>query len=305
VNFNDYSLFGGNGYGGLGYKDFIVGSNGNGLFAGHSAFGTISAGGAGIKANVLGFNFDLIDYASQGKPIASELKEQRLQAIDDLSEQITDSGLQTQEIKPLVEQLQEAKNLEMLYGTENAVEVSNLKTSLVIYELNEKVASGSNEFDAQKLREAIGTLGTINSSVGPLNAISQFDDGSNVNDLYGKDNPIRFMGGGSSKGGVNNQFNMGRNNNTISGRAESISNKIGKNSVTIDYGSGRMRVDLKGKSHFDKSTQTYIQTPHVVEYQKNINPNNPNQADFSKGFTRPATHSDLRIIQQYLKRLQP
>jgi hypothetical protein len=94
--------------------------------------GTLQDGHLKVGGTAGFWSFDLVDYASQGKPIASELKEQRLQAIDDLSEQITDSGLQTQEIKPLVEQLQEAKNLEMLYGTENAVEVSNLKTSIVV-----------------------------------------------------------------------------------------------------------------------------------------------------------------------------
>jgi hypothetical protein len=128
------------------------------LFAGHSAFGTISAGGAGIKANILGFSFDLIDFASQGQPISSELKEQRLQAIDQLSEQITDSGLQEQKIKPLVEQLQEAKNLETLYGTENAAEVSNLKTSVVVYEIKDKLVEVGRDQLAQDLENLHGGL---------------------------------------------------------------------------------------------------------------------------------------------------
>jgi hypothetical protein len=214
VGFGDYSFGLGAGssglFGAVGVGDFNIGTsfkpganNRLGLFGGAygagisagvgslgfdagASYGPLSIGGTYQDGHLkvggtAGFwNFDLVDYASKGKPIASELKEQRLQAIDDLSEQITDSGLQAQEIKPLVEQLQEARNLEMLYGTDNATEVSNLKTSAVLYELNEKVASGSSEFDIQRLREAINTLGTLNPSVSSLDAAMKFSDGSEL-----------------------------------------------------------------------------------------------------------------------------
>jgi hypothetical protein len=81
-----------------------------------------------------------------------------LQAIDRLSEQITDSGLQEQKIKPLVEQLQEAKNLETLYGTENAAEVSNLKTSVVVYEIKDKLVEVGRDQLAQDLENLHGGL---------------------------------------------------------------------------------------------------------------------------------------------------
>jgi hypothetical protein len=114
---NRLGLFGG-AYGVNGNMDFSGGSR---LFDAGVSYGPIGIGGtfgsrgANINASLGFWNADLIDYASKGTPTSSELKEQRLEAIDQLSKQITDSGLQAQEIKPLVEQLQEARNIEMLF----------------------------------------------------------------------------------------------------------------------------------------------------------------------------------------------
>jgi hypothetical protein len=177
---NRVGLFGG-AYGVGGSFGF---SGSSGLFDAGVSYGPIGIGGTfgngrtNINASLGLWNVELIDYASKGTPISSELKEQRLEAIDQLSEQITDSGLQAQEIKPLVEQLQEARNIEMLYGTDNAAEVSNLRTSLVVYEMNEIVASSSSQIDTQILREIVETYGNLNTSTGPLGATSRmFDPG--------------------------------------------------------------------------------------------------------------------------------
>lgn len=90
----------------------------------------------------------------------------------------------------------------------------------------------------------------------------------------------------------------------IKERAMQIKNQLnnGKNSVSMQTDKGYIRYDLDGKSHFDKGLGKYIETPHKVEYTKNINPADSSKFGFKKGATKPIEQSDLDIIENFLKK---
>ena len=56
------------------------------------------------------------------------------------------------------------------------------------------------------------------------------------------------------------------------------------------------RVDLEGKTHFDKATQTSIPTPHVQEKPKSIGPGG--QINLGSGSARPTTKQDIRVAER-------
>jgi RHS repeat-associated protein len=86
---------------------------------------------------------------------------------------------------------------------------------------------------------------------------------------------------------------------TATQMAEDLSNKIGKNSVEAYTPSEKIRVDLKGKAHFDKPTNTKIPTPHVQTAKVNRGQNG--QINTSKKETRSATKSDVRTARRIIE----
>jgi hypothetical protein len=86
---------------------------------------------------------------------------------------------------------------------------------------------------------------------------------------------------------------------TLKSRAADLARAIGTNRFFFQRADGtRIAVDLDGKPHFDKSTGTTIDTPHVHEYERHANPNDPTRVKYKKRLTRPATESDLRIVRR-------
>jgi RHS repeat-associated protein len=84
---------------------------------------------------------------------------------------------------------------------------------------------------------------------------------------------------------------------SLSLRAANLSQKIGKNSITIKTTTGHIRYDLVGRAH------GHVPTPHSLTYTRNFGPNG--LVNFSKPkFPNPITQQDLRIIRNYLKSLK-
>ena len=74
----------------------------------------------------------------------------------------------------------------------------------------------------------------------------------------------------------------------------------GANRVSVMTPSGRMQIDLAGKSHFEKSIQGWIDTPHVKFQPLNTAPNG--KTSLGPGVTRPATMDDIRTAEKILNR---
>lgn len=88
---------------------------------------------------------------------------------------------------------------------------------------------------------------------------------------------------------------------TVTERASEIVARLNKNSVTINTANQRIRIDLAGKAHFDKTLGKSIPTPHVTIYQKNINPIDPTKVSFKYLGVRPAVMNDIRTVEKVLK----
>lgn len=72
----------------------------------------------------------------------------------------------------------------------------------------------------------------------------------------------------------------------IRSEAESLSGRIGKNSVTVETENGFKRVDRVGKDH------NGLETPHVHEYEHHTNPLT-GKTNFEKLEARAATRKDV------------
>jgi len=81
---------------------------------------------------------------------------------------------------------------------------------------------------------------------------------------------------------------------------QNLAAQIGTNRISVMTPSGRMSIDLAGKSHFDKIPSQEIPTPHVKFQQLNTAPNE--RTNLSPGTTRPATMRDIRIAREITKR---
>ncbi|ABM34339.1 RHS repeat-associated core domain-containing protein [Paracidovorax citrulli] len=55
--------------------------------------------------------------------------------------------------------------------------------------------------------------------------------------------------------------------------AAELSNQINKNSVTFSTPTKQGHIDLQGRTHYDKATETHIPTPHIQTRDINIGPN--------------------------------
>lgn len=76
--------------------------------------------------------------------------------------------------------------------------------------------------------------------------------------------------------------------------------KMGTNRVSVMTPGGRMQIDVAGSSHFEKSLQQEIPTPHV-KFQK-VNRGPTGKGKVSPGTTRPATMADIRIARNVFER---
>jgi RHS repeat-associated protein len=87
---------------------------------------------------------------------------------------------------------------------------------------------------------------------------------------------------------------------TVEEAGANLAQQIGKNRVSIMTPSGRMQIDLAGKSHFEKSLRQEIPTPHVKFQELNVAPNG--RTNLGPGTTRPATMDDIRLARKVIER---
>jgi len=95
--------------------------------------------------------------------------------------------------------------------------------------------------------------------------------------------------------------NASRGTKTATQMAGELSDEIGKNSVSYTTPNKTGRIDLKGKSHFDKPTGQSIPTPHVQERVVNRSPGG-GRVNTSAATTRPATKQDVRTARKIVER---
>ncbi|MBI2416896.1 MAG: hypothetical protein HYV28_03170, partial [Ignavibacteriales bacterium] len=110
-----------------------------------------------------------------------------------------------------------------------------------------------------------------------------------------------FSEGKKGDGGSSEQ-NPSKTQDGVKEESAKIAKEIGKNSVVLPDGS---RVDLTGKGHEAKTgngeTQT-IETPHVHDVKKNVNPTTGEEFTKIKHVPRPATPEDISKVKDLLKR---
>lgn len=82
--------------------------------------------------------------------------------------------------------------------------------------------------------------------------------------------------------------------------AGELRQQIGRNSVEFTSGSTKGHIDLAGKAHFDKATQTSIPTPHVQTRSMHVGPDG--KINLGAETTRPATKQDIRVARELAKR---
>ncbi|WP_226888168.1 RHS repeat-associated core domain-containing protein, partial [Pectobacterium aquaticum] len=84
--------------------------------------------------------------------------------------------------------------------------------------------------------------------------------------------------------------------------ADELADKINKNSVNFSTTDSMGHIDLRGRSHFDKITQTDIPTPHVQTSQVNEVPGKGRFPLKKTEVARPATKQDIRTARKLAKR---
>jgi hypothetical protein len=90
-------------------------------------------------------------------------------------------------------------------------------------------------------------------------------------------------------------------NASLCDRAAKLAGKLGRNRVFIRGAEGKVYAyDLAGKAHFDKSTRTWINTPHVKVGQTHVGPDGKSSTTW--GRTRSMTEADFRTVNNYFGR---
>lgn len=81
--------------------------------------------------------------------------------------------------------------------------------------------------------------------------------------------------------------------------ADDLSKRINNHRVTAQTPSGKVDIDLRGKSHFDKPTRTRLETPHIHESKRHIGGSGKSSL---KKTTRAATKQDIRTARKIIER---
>lgn len=83
--------------------------------------------------------------------------------------------------------------------------------------------------------------------------------------------------------------------------AEELADRINKNSVDFSTSTTIGHIDLRGRSHFDKISQTDIPTPHVQSSQINISLDGRRFPLKKTEVARSATKQDIRVARKLAK----
>jgi hypothetical protein len=148
---DDFSIFGGLSWTGAptigaGYQDwFVSGSVGGGKFVpsvGNSRYGSLDLKIGGekvtLKTDIMGLDFDVLEFSDSGVEVPIERTLGRLGIFSNLIDKVQGSDLLQSKKQKLIRDINDAKSLEIVYGTENAEIASGLKTSYVFYELQDQ-----------------------------------------------------------------------------------------------------------------------------------------------------------------------
>jgi RHS repeat-associated protein len=84
--------------------------------------------------------------------------------------------------------------------------------------------------------------------------------------------------------------------------AQELSNRINLNSVTFSTPTTQGHIDLQGASHFDKTTDADISTPHVQTRTINIGPDGQVTTSKKTEVVRAATKQDVRVARELARR---
>jgi len=103
--------------------------------------------------------------------------------------------------------------------------------------------------------------------------------------------------GGGAAGRAAKGANAARTVSTAD-KATELRALAGRNRVSIETPSGRLSVDLAGKSHFEKSLGHSVDTPHVKFETRHVGPDG--RVSYTSGPVRDATQADLRIVARVL-----
>jgi hypothetical protein len=126
---------------------------------------------------------------------------------------------------------------------------------------------------------------------------------SPISVLKTAENLIGSVSEGDSLGAFTAGVDAGSTAVTVAQQAAKLSHDLRRNGndrtrVTIQTNNETVDIDLKGKSHYDKKTETNVPTPHVK-----TTPKNPDGRPNVKGRTvRPATTDDIRNARNAAKR---
>lgn len=81
---------------------------------------------------------------------------------------------------------------------------------------------------------------------------------------------------------------------------QNLANQIGRNRVSVATPSGRMHIDLAGKSHFERQLGYSVTTPHVRFQNLHTGPNG--MARLDGGSVRHGTMQDVRTARKVIER---
>ncbi|MDX1920252.1 MAG: polymorphic toxin type 50 domain-containing protein [Candidatus Caenarcaniphilales bacterium] len=214
------------------------------------------AGGFGVEANgsknaslTVGTWTGVHEFASKGNPVPSEETNQRVDSINKASEKIQNSDLPEEQKTSLVNNLNEAKTMELVYGTDNAQEVSNAYTSAVLYEIHE---TETIKIGGTSLTEIVLDLGELNTSTGSLNA-----------EYKGTGKSMFDSGGGGAGGLGGSRFQIGRGSgNGLTSVSRGGGNFSSNQSLKIHW--GQQGKHIPGNNNYIPGRSTLTADPEYL-----------------------------------------